>query len=129
MPYNSLDKHLFGDISNPLNWETCFRLIVSTTRGLAYLNEDSNVRIVHKDIKCGNILLDNKFHPKIVDFGVKFFPEGQTHLSSRVGGAIGYTVSEYAIYGQLSEKDDVYSYGVVVLEIVSNRKCMDTRLS
>eukprot|EP01018_Ginkgo_biloba_P034026 Gb_11949 [translate_table: standard] len=129
MPNNSLDKHLFGDIINPLNWEIRFDLIVGTARGLAYLHEDSNVRIVHRDIKCGNILLDDKFHPKIADFGLaKFFPEGQTHLSSRVGGTIGYTAPEYAVHGQLSEKADVYSYGVVVLEIVSGRKCMNTRL-
>eukprot|EP01018_Ginkgo_biloba_P005398 Gb_10838 [translate_table: standard] len=129
MPNGSLDKHLLGDITSPLNWETRFDIIVGTAPGLAYLHEDSNVRIVHRDIKCGNILLDDKFHPKIADFGLaKFFPEGETHVSSRVGGTIGYTAPEYAAYGHLSEKADVYSYGVVVLEIVSGRKCMNTRL-
>jgi serine/threonine protein kinase len=129
MSNNSLDKHLFGEIRNALSWENRLNIIVGTARGLAYLHGESNVRIIHRDIKCANILLDDRLHPKIADFGLaKFFPESQTHVSTRVGGTIGYTAPEYAVHGQLTEKADVYSYGIMVLEIVSGRKCVDARL-
>ena len=72
-----------------MSWERRLSIIVGTTRGLAYLHEDSIVRIIHKDIKCGNILLDDNFNPKIADFGLaKFFPEGESHVSTRVGGTM-----------------------------------------
>eukprot|EP00253_Pinus_taeda_P012391 PITA_12391 len=129
MSNNSLHNHLFGEIRSPLSWANRLNIIVGVARGLAYLHEDSNVRIIHRDIKCGNILLDERFHPKIADFGLaRFFPEDQTHVSTRVGGTIGYTAPEYAVHGQLTEKADVYSYGIVVLEIVSGRKCIDPKL-
>uniref|UniRef100_A0A0D6QRZ0 Protein kinase domain-containing protein n=1 Tax=Araucaria cunninghamii TaxID=56994 RepID=A0A0D6QRZ0_ARACU len=129
MANNSLHKHLFGDTETHLDWNTRFNITVGTARGLAYLHEDSNVRIVHRDIKAGNILLDDKFHPKVADFGLaKFFPEGESHVSTRVGGTLGYMAPEYAVHGQLSEKADVFSYGVVVLEIVTGRKSMNTGL-
>jgi serine/threonine protein kinase len=128
MSNNSLDKHLFGEIRNALSWKSRLNIIVGTARGLAYLHEDSNVRIIHRDIKCANILLDDGFYPKIADFGLaRLFPEGETHVSTKVGGTIGYTAPEYALHGQLSEKADVYSYGIVVLEIVSGRRCVDAR--
>ncbi|XP_059077443.1 cysteine-rich receptor-like protein kinase 42 isoform X2 [Cryptomeria japonica] len=126
MSNNSLDKHLFGMF---LDWETRLNITVGTARGLAYLHEESNVRIVHRDIKPGNILLDDKFLPKIADFGLaRFYPEGESHVSTKVGGTIGYTAPEYVVRGQLTEKADVYSFGVVVLEIVSGRKCIDQKL-
>eukprot|EP00253_Pinus_taeda_P003137 PITA_03137 len=129
MANNSVHKHLFGEIRNPLSWEIRLNIIMGTARGLAYLHEDSNARIIHRDIKCGNILLDDIFHPKIADFGMaRFFPEGETHVSTRVGGTRGYTAPEYAVHGLLSEKADVYSYGIVVLEIVSGRQSVDESL-
>lgn len=112
-----------------MSWEIRLNIIMGTARGLAYLHEDSNLRIIHRDIKCGNILLDDIFHPKIADFGMaRFFPEGETHVSTRVGGTRGYTAPEYAVHGLLSEKADVYSYGIVVLEIVSGRQSVDESL-
>lgn len=129
MSNSSLNKHLFGEIESDLSWERRLNIIVGTARGLAYLHEDSTVRIIHRDIKCGNILLDDKFNPKIADFGLaRFFPEGESHVYTRVGGTIGYTAPEYAVQGHLTEKADIYSYGIVVLEIVSGRKCVDRSL-
>ena len=78
-----------GEIRNALSWEHRLNIIVGTARGLAYLHEESNVRIIHRDIKCANILLDDSLQPKIADFGLaRFFPESQTHVSTRVGGTM-----------------------------------------
>eukprot|EP01018_Ginkgo_biloba_P006018 Gb_10875 [translate_table: standard] len=130
MANQSLDKHLFGETGSFLNWESRLDIIVGIAHGLAYLHEDSHVRIIHRDIKPANILLDENFHPKIADFGLaRLFPDGRTHVTTKIGGTIGYTAPEYAFHGQLTEKADVYSYGVVVLEIVSGRKCMNTRFA
>ncbi|GLJ33748.1 hypothetical protein SUGI_0678360 [Cryptomeria japonica] len=129
MPNTSLDRHLFGNSANSLSWKTRFEIILGTAHGLAYLNEESRFRILHRDIKSANILLDNDFQAKIADFGLaRLFPEDQTHLTTRVGGTIGYTAPEYALHGQLTEKADVYSYGILVLEIVSGRKYVDPKL-
>ncbi|RWR84643.1 cysteine-rich receptor-like protein kinase 2 isoform X2 [Cinnamomum micranthum f. kanehirae] len=129
MANSSLDKFLFGDKRGILNWKHRFNIIVGTARGLAYLHDEFHVRIIHRDIKSSNILLDDDFQPKIADFGLaRLLPEDQSHLSTKFAGTLGYTAPEYAIHGQLSEKVDTYSYGVVVLEIVSGRKSNDVKL-
>lgn len=126
MPNSSLDRVLFGEGRQNLSWETRFGIILGTARGLAYLHEDFHVRIIHRDIKSSNILLDEHFCAKIADFGLaRLLPEDRSHLSTRVAGTLGYTAPEYAVHGQLTEKADTYSYGVVVLEIVSGRKSID----
>ncbi|KAG5129869.1 hypothetical protein JHK84_036266 [Glycine max] len=100
-----------------------FQTILGVARGLQYLHEDSLLRIVHRDIKASNILLDEKFQPRIGDFGLaRFFPEDQAYLSTQFAGTLGYTAPEYAIRGELSEKADIYCFGVLVLEIISCRK-------
>ncbi|GLJ33760.1 hypothetical protein SUGI_0678600 [Cryptomeria japonica] len=130
MTNGSLDKHLFGRGGISLNWEARFDIILGTARGLTYLHEYSHVRIVHRDIKPANILLDDKFQPKIADFGLaRLFPHDRTHLTTGIGGTLGYTAPEYAVHGQLTVKADVYSYGVLVLEIVSGRKSIQNQLS
>ncbi|KAK9950661.1 hypothetical protein M0R45_006138 [Rubus argutus] len=128
MANNSLDKFLFGQKRGSLNWKQRNDIIVGTARGLAYLHEEFHVCIIHRDIKPSNILLDDTFQPRIADFGLaRLLPEDQTHLSTRFAGTLGYTAPEYAIHGQLSEKVDTYSYGVVVLEIVSGQKSSEIK--
>ena len=94
---------------------------------MAYLHEDSNPRVIHRDFKAANILLENDFHPKVSDFGLaKLGPVGdKSHVSTRVMGTYGYCAPEYAMTGQLTMKSDVYSFGVVLLELISGKKAMD----
>ncbi|XP_041020839.1 cold-responsive protein kinase 1-like isoform X1 [Juglans microcarpa x Juglans regia] len=126
----SLDLILYGKSNKFLNWSTRFQIIVGIARGLQYLHEDSHLRIVHRDIKASNILLDDKFQPRIGDFGLaRFFPEDQAYLSTTFAGTLGYIAPEYAIRGELSEKADIYSFGVLVLEIICCRKNTDFSLA
>ncbi|BBG92724.1 Leucine-rich repeat transmembrane protein kinase, partial [Prunus dulcis] len=129
MKNRSLDLIVYGKSDRFLNWSTRFQIIVGIARGLQYLHEDSPLRIIHRDIKASNILLDEKYQPKIGDFGLaRFFPEDQAYLSTTFAGTLGYTAPEYAIRGELSEKADIYSFGVLVLEIISGRKNTDLTL-
>ncbi|EEF36201.1 serine-threonine protein kinase, plant-type, putative [Ricinus communis] len=123
MANSSLDRLLFGNRQGSLTWKQRFDVIIGTAQGLAYLHEQYHVCIIHRDIKPSNILLDDDFQPKIADFGlVRLLPDNQTHLSTKFAGTLGYTAPEYAIHGQLSEKVDTYSYGIVVLETISGKK-------
>ncbi|CAN6545878.1 unnamed protein product [Malus baccata var. baccata] len=118
----SLDHALFGTSNLHLDWPTRFNILLGTARGLAYLHEESRPRIVHRDVKASNILLDAKLSPKISDFGLaKLYDDEKTHISTRVAGTIGYLAPEYALFGHLTEKADVFGFGVVVLEILSGR--------
>ncbi|KAA3467298.1 putative LRR receptor-like serine/threonine-protein kinase isoform X2 [Gossypium australe] len=124
----SLDQILFGK-SLDLNWSTRYDICLGVARGLAYLHEESRVRIVHRDVKSSNILLDSDLTPKISDFGLaKLYDDKKTHISTRVAGTIGYLAPEYAMRGHLTEKTDVFAFGVVCLEIVSGRPNADSGL-
>ncbi|KAL5797006.1 hypothetical protein ACOSQ2_001826 [Xanthoceras sorbifolium] len=124
VPNKSLDQFLFDkNKTRHLNWKQRFNIIVGTAEGLAYLHEGSDIRIIHRDIKSSNILLEEDFTAKIADFGlVRFFAADKTHLSTGVAGTLGYMAPEYLIRGQLTEKADVYSFGILILEIVCGRR-------
>ncbi|CAK9198322.1 unnamed protein product [Sphagnum troendelagicum] len=109
-----------------LDWPTRFKICVGIARGLTYLHEDLQPCIIHRDIKASNILLDNNLNAKIIDFGLaRLFSQDQSHLFTDVKvGTFGYMSPEYASYGELSTKVDVYSFGVLMLEIISGRKCI-----
>ncbi|KAK1386349.1 cysteine-rich receptor-like protein kinase 2 [Heracleum sosnowskyi] len=126
MENGSLDTFLYGDKRGTLTWKQRVDIITGTARGLTYIHEQFHVCIIHRDIKSSNILLDDDFQPKISDFGLaRLLPNDQTHLSTRFAGTLGYTAPEYAIHGHLSEKVDTYAYGIMVLEIISGRRCSD----
>ncbi|CAI9783863.1 unnamed protein product [Fraxinus pennsylvanica] len=120
---NSLDRALLGSRRTiNLDWKKRSAICMGTARGLAYLHEEVVPHIVHRDIKASNILLDDDFEPKIGDFGLaKLFPDNITHISTKVAGTTGYLAPEYALGGQLTMKADVFSFGVLTLEIVSGR--------
>ncbi|XP_074569113.1 putative serine/threonine-protein kinase [Curcuma longa] len=120
----SLVRAVLGPISEAtkLNWQIRSEVCLGIARGIAHLHEVLVPPIVHRDIKPSNILLDGNFVPKIGDFGVaKLFPDNITHISTRVAGTTGYLAPEYALQGQLTKKADIYSFGVVLLEIISGR--------
>ncbi|KAK0597233.1 hypothetical protein LWI29_023221 [Acer saccharum] len=123
----SLDQALFGETSLNINWSTRYDICLGVARGLAYLHEESRLRFIHRDVKTSNILLDYELNPKISDFGLaKLYDDKKTHISTRVAGTIGYLAPEYAMRGHLTEKTDVFAFGVVALEIVSGRKNSDS---
>ncbi|PQQ13751.1 hypothetical protein Pyn_07192 [Prunus yedoensis var. nudiflora] len=125
MENNCVSRALFG--SDPacrlkLDWPTRKKICIGIARGLAYLHEESILKIVHRDIKTSNVLLDKDFNAKISDFGLaKLNEDDNTHISTRIAGTIGYMAPEYAMRGYLTDKADVYSFGVVALEIVSGK--------
>ncbi|XVF02872.1 hypothetical protein REPUB_Repub04eG0212200 [Reevesia pubescens] len=120
----SLDKLLFkSNRKEELDWKRRYEIITGIARGLLYLHEDSHNRIIHRDIKASNVLLDDKWIPKIADFGMaRLFPEDQTHVNTRVAGTNGYMAPEYVMNGHLSVKADVFSFGVLVLELISGQR-------
>ncbi|CAN6453186.1 unnamed protein product [Victoria cruziana] len=119
LPNKSLDGFIFAR-ARQLNWEKRMDIIIGTAEGLVYLHENTVIKIIHRDIKASNILLDSKFRAKIADFGLaRSFEEDKSHISTAIAGTLGYMSPEYLAHGQLTEKADVYSFGVLLLEIVS----------
>ncbi|OMO82776.1 hypothetical protein COLO4_22837 [Corchorus olitorius] len=130
MENNNLAHSLFGEKEVQLNldWPTRLRICIGIAKGLAFLHEESPLKMVHRDIKTTNVLLDKDINPKISDFGLaRLDEEENTHISTRVAGTIGYMAPEYALWGYLTYKADVYSFGVVALEIVAGKSNMKYR--
>ncbi|KAB5538273.1 hypothetical protein DKX38_015806 [Salix brachista] len=126
VPNNTLHFHLHGVGRLALDWATRVKIAAGAARGIAYLHEDCHPRIIHRDIKSSNILLDNNFEAKVSDFGLaKLALDSNTHVTTRVMGTFGYMAPEYASSGKLTEKSDVFSYGVVLLELITGRKPVD----
>ncbi|XP_043808357.1 G-type lectin S-receptor-like serine/threonine-protein kinase At1g61370 [Manihot esculenta] len=124
----SLDTHLFDPIKKAnLNWTIRYNIIKGIGRGLLYLHRDSCLRVIHRDLKVSNILLDEKMNPKISDFGLARIFQGTHGLANtnRVVGTLGYMAPEYALGGIFSDKSDVFSFGILLLEIVSSKKIND----
>ncbi|KAK4488819.1 hypothetical protein RD792_004609 [Penstemon davidsonii] len=124
LPNKSLDRFIFDSSKGKLlNWEKRFAIIIGTAEGLVYLHENTRIRIIHRDIKASNILLDSRLRARIADFGLaRSFQEDKSHISTAIAGTLGYMAPEYLAHGQLSEKVDVYSFGVLLLEIVTGRQ-------
>ncbi|CAL4974449.1 unnamed protein product [Urochloa decumbens] len=129
VPNGSVESHLHGSDKGAarLDWDSRLRIALGAARALAYLHEDSSPRVIHRDFKSSNILLEYDFTPKVSDFGLArtALGEGNEHISTRVMGTFGYVAPEYAMTGHLLVKSDVYSYGVVLLELLTGRKPVD----
>ncbi|CAH1454595.1 unnamed protein product [Lactuca virosa] len=129
MRAGSLENHLL-DLpcgKRPLNWSTRMKVALHAAKGLEYLHETNNPPIIYRDLKSSNILLDKDFNAKLSDFGLaRIGPVGEkTHVSSRVMGTFGYCAPEYQKTGRLTVKSDIYSYGVVLLELITGRRAVD----
>ncbi|KAM6601429.1 hypothetical protein CsatA_021038 [Cannabis sativa] len=125
MHNKSLDNFIFDRKEREqLNWGTRVNIILGVARGLLYLHRDSSLRVIHRDLKASNILLDEKMNPKISDFGLARIFQGTLDLANtqKIVGTLGYMSPEYAMGGVFSEKSDVFSFGVLILEIVSGKK-------
>jgi len=126
VPNNTLHYHLHGRGVPVLEWPARVRIAAGSARGIAYLHEDCHPRIIHRDIKSSNILLDNNFEALVADFGLaRLAMDACTHVTTRVMGTFGYLAPEYASSGKLTERSDVFSFGVVLLELITGRKPVD----
>ncbi|CAN8294390.1 unnamed protein product [Cochlearia groenlandica] len=127
VPNNTLDYHLHGKNLPVLEWTRRVKIAIGAAKGLAYLHEDCNPKIIHRDIKSSNILLDDEFEAQVADFGLaRLNDTKQSHISTRVMGTFGYLAPEYASSGKLTDRSDVFSFGVVLLELITGRKPVDT---
>ncbi|KAG6498708.1 hypothetical protein ZIOFF_038430 [Zingiber officinale] len=128
VPNGTLESHLHGNKRPAMDWATRVKVAAGAARGIAYLHEDCDPKIIHRDIKSSNILLDNNFEAQVSDFGLARLAlelDAHTHVTTRVMGTFGYLAPEYASSGKLTEKSDVFSFGVVLLELITGQKPVD----
>ncbi|KAE8700618.1 PTI1-like tyrosine-protein kinase [Hibiscus syriacus] len=130
MPNRSLLSHLHGHHSAEclLDWTRRMNIAIGSAEGIAqvYLHHHSTPHVIHQDIKASNVLLNSDFQPQVVDFGfAKFIPDSATHVTTRVKGTVGYLAPEYAMLRKASESCDVYSFGVLLLELVSGKRPLE----
>ncbi|XP_043701680.1 PTI1-like tyrosine-protein kinase At3g15890 [Telopea speciosissima] len=128
MPNLSLMSHLHGHHSTEclLDWERRMKIAIGSAEGIAYLHHHAIPHIIHRDIKASNVLLDSDFQAQVADFGfAKLIPDGATHVTTGVKGTLGYVAPEYAMFGKVSESCDVYSFGMLLLELASGKKPID----
>uniref|UniRef100_A0A7N0UDD0 non-specific serine/threonine protein kinase n=1 Tax=Kalanchoe fedtschenkoi TaxID=63787 RepID=A0A7N0UDD0_KALFE len=126
VPNNTLEYHLHGQGRPVMDWPSRLRIALGSAKGLAYLHEDCHPRIIHRDIKAANILIDHNFEAMVADFGLaKLSNDTNTHVSTRVMGTFGYLAPEYAASGKLTEKSDVFSFGVMLLELITGKRPVD----
>ncbi|XP_059453068.1 probable serine/threonine-protein kinase At1g01540 [Corylus avellana] len=124
----NLEQWIHGDVGpcSPLTWEIRMNIILGTAKGLTYLHEGLEPKVVHRDIKSSNILLDKQWNPKVSDFGLaKLLGSEMSYVTTRVMGTFGYVAPEYASTGMLNERSDVYSFGILLMEIISGRNPVD----
>ncbi|XP_054782859.1 probable serine/threonine-protein kinase At1g01540 isoform X2 [Prosopis cineraria] len=124
----NLEQWLHGDVGSvsPLTWDIRMNIILGTAKGLAYLHEGLEPKVVHRDVKSSNILLDRQWNPKVSDFGLaKLLCSEHSYVTTRVMGTFGYVAPEYACTGMLTEKSDIYSFGILIMEIITGRSPVD----
>ncbi|VVB06193.1 unnamed protein product [Arabis nemorensis] len=134
MANGGLQEHLYptnrsDSVPQRLDWETRMRIALEAAKGLEYLHETVSPPVIHRDFKSSNILLDRNFHAKVSDFGLAKVGSDKAggHVSTRVLGTQGYVAPEYALTGHLTTKSDVYSYGIVLLELLTGRVPVDMK--
>eukprot|EP00268_Persea_americana_P021496 TRINITY_DN2145_c0_g1_i1.p1 TRINITY_DN2145_c0_g1~~TRINITY_DN2145_c0_g1_i1.p1 ORF type:complete len:619 (-),score=115.05 TRINITY_DN2145_c0_g1_i1:490-2346(-) len=126
LPGGSLDEVLH-EKSEQLDWDARLNIIMGAAKGLAYLHHDCSPRIIHRDIKSSNILLDGNLEARVSDFGLaKLLEDEESHITTIVAGTFGYLAPEYMQSGRATEKTDVYSFGVLVLEVLSGKRPTDS---
>ncbi|XP_073001004.1 PTI1-like tyrosine-protein kinase At3g15890 [Typha latifolia] len=121
----SLLSHLHGQhaAESLLDWGRRMSIAIGSAEGIVYLHHHASPHIIHRDIKASNVLLDSEFQARVADFGfAKLIPDGATHVTTRVKGTLGYLAPEYAMLGKASESCDVYSFGILLLELASGKK-------
>ncbi|KAL8258743.1 hypothetical protein R6Q59_026696 [Mikania micrantha] len=130
MQNKSLEDHLLGRVGSTLSWMTRLQIAQGAARGLAYLHEEMDFQLIFRDFKTSNILLDEDFNPKLSDFGLarQGPAAGLGHVSTAVVGTIGYAAPEYLHTGRLTSKSDVWSFGVVLYELITGRRAVERNL-
>jgi len=130
LPGGNLERFIQERTKRPIDWRMLHKIALDVARALAYLHDNCVPRILHRDVKPSNILLDNDFTAYLSDFGLaRLLGNSETHATTGVAGTFGYVAPEYAMTCRVSDKADVYSYGVVLLELISDKKALDPSFS